>query len=82
MVYPTLCSSSYTTVLCDRQLVTARVSGVRRITPCINAVQNRVCQCFLGVGKFGPNSAVNGNLVGSPNCATVEICSTNLLSIK
>ena len=29
---------------------------------CINAVQNRACRFFLGVGKYAPNNAVNGDM--------------------
>ena len=30
--------------------------------PCINAVHNRMCRYFLGVSKFTPNAAVNGDM--------------------
>lgn len=29
---------------------------------CINAIQNRACRFFLGVGKYAPNNAVNGDM--------------------
>ena len=34
---------------------------------CINAVQNRACRYFLGLGRYAPNAAVNGDMgwVGS-----------------
>ena len=33
---------------------------------CINAVQNRACRFFLGVGRYTPNAAVNGDMGWSP----------------
>ena len=35
--------------------------GTREYT-CINAVQNRAGRFFLGVGKYTPNIAVNGDI--------------------
>ena len=34
---------------------------------CVNAVQNRACRYFLGLGRYAPNAAVNGDMgwVGS-----------------
>ena len=29
---------------------------------CVNAVQNRACRFFLGVGKYAQNNAVNGDM--------------------
>ena len=33
---------------------------------CINAVQHRACRFFLGVGKYTPNAAVNGEMGWQP----------------
>lgn len=33
---------------------------------CINAVQNRACRFFLGVGKYAPNNGVNGDMGWMP----------------
>ena len=35
---------------------------------CINAVQNRACRYFLGVGKYTPNNGVNGDMAWKPAC--------------
>ena len=35
---------------------------------CINAVQNRACRYFLGVGKYTPNNGVNGDMGWTPVC--------------
>ena len=29
---------------------------------CIDAVQNRACRYFLGLGKYAPNTAINGDM--------------------
>ena len=29
---------------------------------CINAVQNRACRYFLGLGRYAPNAAINGDM--------------------
>ena len=36
---------------------------------CINAVQNRACRFFLGVGKYAPNNAVNRDMGWIPPLA-------------
>ena len=35
---------------------------------CINAVQNRACRFFLGVGKYAPNNGVSGDMGWKPVC--------------
>ena len=32
----------------------------------INAVQNRACRFYLGLGKYAPNAAVDGDMGGLP----------------
>ena len=32
----------------------------------INAVQHRACRFFLGLGKYAPNAAVNGDMGWTP----------------
>ena len=39
----------------------ASIWGTREYS-CINAVQHRACRFFLGVGKFTPNAAVEGDM--------------------
>ena len=43
----------------------AAIWGTREYA-CINAVQNRAERFFLGVGKYTPNAAVNGDVGWSP----------------
>ena len=49
---------------------------------CINAVQNRACRFFLGVGKYAPNNAVNGDIGWIPFGQTMDLCCKNLLPLK
>ena len=39
----------------------AALWGTKSVT-CINAVQNRACRYFLGLGRYAPNVAVNGDM--------------------
>ena len=32
---------------------------------CIDTVQNRACRYFLGLGKYAPNTAINGDMCWS-----------------
>ena len=43
----------------------ASIWGTKEYT-CINAVQNRACRFFLGVGKYAPNNAVNRDMGWMP----------------
>lgn len=44
----------------------ASIWGIREYS-CINAVQHRACRFFLGVGKFTPNVAVDGDMGWLPS---------------
>ena len=74
VVYPTVCSQSYMTVLYGLRLVTGHASGGTKEYSCINAVQNRACRFFLGVGKYAPNNAVNGDMGWIPPLAKQWTC--------
>ena len=39
----------------------AAIWGTREFS-CINAVQNRACQVFLGLGRYAPNAGVQGEI--------------------
>ena len=39
----------------------AAVWGIKSILS-ICDVQNRACRCFLGLGRYAPNTAVNGDM--------------------
>ena len=42
---------------------------------CIDVVQNRACRYFLGLGKYAPNTAINGdNGLVFATAQTVELC--------
>ena len=43
----------------------ASIWGTRNYS-CINAMQNRACRFFLGVGKYTPNNAVSGHMGWEP----------------
>ena len=43
----------------------ASIWGTRNYS-CINAMQNRACRYFLGVGKYTPNNAVSGHMGWEP----------------
>jgi len=43
----------------------AAIWGTREFS-CINAVQHRAARFFLGVGKYTPNAAVNGDIGWTP----------------
>lgn len=43
----------------------ASIWGTKEFS-CINAVQNRACRFFLGVGKYTPNNGVNGDMGWKP----------------
>ena len=40
----------------------AAIWGTKSMS-CINAVQNRVCRYFLGLSRYAPNAAINGDIV-------------------
>ena len=39
----------------------AAVWGTKSVS-CVNAIQNRACRYFLGLGRYAPNAAVNGDM--------------------
>ena len=39
----------------------AAIWGTKSMS-CINAVQNRACRYFLGLGRYAPNDAINGDM--------------------
>ena len=39
----------------------AAVWGTKSVS-CVNAIQNRACRYFLGLGRYTPNAAVNGDM--------------------
>ena len=39
----------------------AAIWGTKSMS-CINAVQNRACRYFLGLGRYAPNAAINGDM--------------------
>ena len=39
----------------------AAVWGTKSLT-CVNAIQNRACRYFLGLGRYAPNAAVYGDM--------------------
>ena len=41
----------------------ASIWGYKNVS-CINAMHNRACRFFLGVGKYTPNAAVTGDMDG------------------
>ena len=41
---------------------------------CIDAVQNRACRYFLGLGKYAPNTAINGDMCWSMSQQKQWIC--------
>ena len=43
---------------------------------CISAVQNRACRYFLGIGRYAPNAAVNGDMCWSAPEHKQWICVT------
>ena len=45
----------------------ASIRGLKDYS-CINAVQNRACRYFLGVGKYTPNNGVNGDMAWTLVC--------------
>ena len=58
--------------LYDR-IVWSTIRGTKEYL-CINAVQNRACRFFLGVGKYAPNNAVNGDMGWIPPLAKQLTC--------
>ena len=49
----------------NQGLLGASIWGTKEYT-CINAVQNRACRFFLGVGKYASINAVNGDMGWMP----------------
>ena len=59
-------SASFTTQLFSLLLVTELQYGEPVNFGCINAVQHRASRFFIGVGKYTPNAAVNGDIGWTP----------------
>ncbi|MEW8544936.1 MAG: reverse transcriptase family protein, partial [Candidatus Thiodiazotropha sp.] len=55
----------YDTVVWPTISYGASIWGTKEYS-CINAVQNRACRYFLGVGKYAPNNGVNGDMGWMP----------------
>ena len=51
----------YESLVCPIVEYGASIWGTRKYT-CINAIQNRACRFFLGVGKYTPNVAVTAEM--------------------
>ena len=51
----------------------AAIWGTRNFA-CINAVQHRAIRFFMGVGKYTPNDAINGDMGWKPPCAKLWTC--------
>ena len=59
----------------------ASIWGCRRFA-CIKAVQNRALRFFLGVGRYTPNAAVNGDAVFQKQwqCCTIKVMDQSRLN--
>jgi hypothetical protein len=51
----------------------AAILGTRDFS-CINAVQHRGIRFFMGLSKYPPNDAINGNMGWKPPCAKQWSC--------
>ena len=51
----------------------AAIWGTRNFS-CINAVQHRAIRFFMGLGKYSPNDAINGDMGWKPQCAKQWSC--------
>ena len=51
----------------------AAIWGTRDFS-CINAVQNRAIRFYMGVGKYTPNDAINGDMGWKPPCVKLWSC--------
>ena len=51
----------------------AAIWGTRDFS-CINAVQHRAIRCFMGLGKYSPNDAINGDMDWKPLCVKQWSC--------
>jgi hypothetical protein len=54
-------------------LLVVAILGTRDFS-CINAVQHRAIRFFMGLSKYPPNDAINGDMGWKPPCAKQWSC--------
>ena len=55
------CTQCYSATVQSIIDYSAAIWGTKSMS-CINAVQNRACRYFLGLGRYAPNAAINGDM--------------------
>jgi hypothetical protein len=58
----------------------AAILGTRDFS-CINAVQHKAIRFFMGLNKYPPNDAINGDMSWKPPCAKQWSCVRHLIVI-